>query len=275
MKNDEKPLDPTVEDMPITRQILVIRDKQVMLDRDLATLYGVETKRINEAVRRNPMKFPERFCFQLKNDEFSVLRSQFATSKKETRGGRQYLPFAFTEQGIAMLASVLHSDTAITATIQIMDAFVEMRHILLRNGGLVNRLSNVESKMLEQDARLLEHDHKFDTIFEAMDRGELQSKGLYYNNQMFDAYVFVCGLIRQAKKRIVLVDRYVDEKVLAMMLKRGEGVSATIYTYDKSKVFEVDLATYNAQYADCPLKVLPSYGMHDRFLLGLLRSPNH
>ena len=275
MKNDEKPLDPTVEDMPITRQILVIRDKQVMLDRDLATLYGVETKRINEAVRRNPMKFPERFCFQLKNDEFSVLRSQFATSKKETRGGRQYLPFAFTEQGIAMLASVLHSDTAITATIQIMDAFVEMRHILLRNGGLVNRLSNVESKMLEQDARLLEHDHKIDTIFEAMDRGELKSKGLYYNNQMFDAYVFVCGLIRQAKRRIVLVDRYVDEKVLAMMLKRGEGVSATIYTYDKSKVFEVDLATYNAQYADCPLKVLPSYGMHDRFLLGLLRSPNH
>ena len=275
MKNDEKPLDPTVEDMPITRQILVIRDKQVMLDRALATPYGGETKRINEVVRRNPMKFPERFCFQLKNDEFSVLRSQFATSKKETRGGRQYLPFAFTEQGIAMLASVLHSDTAITATIQIMDAFVEMRHILLRNGGLVNRLSNVESKMLEQDARLLEHDHKFDTIFEAMDRGELQSKGLYYNNQMFDAYVFVCGLIRQAKRRIVLVDRYVDEKVLAMMLKRGEGVSATIYTYDKSKVFEVDLATYNAQYADCPLKVLPSYGMHDRFLLGLLRSPNH
>ena len=266
MKNDEKPLDPTVEDMPIARQILVIRDKQVMLDRDLATLYGVETKRINEAVRRNPMKFPERFCFQLKNDEFSVLRSQFATSKKETRGGRQYLPFAFTEQGIAMLASVLHSDTAITATIQIMDAFVEMRHILLRNGGLVNRLSNVESKMLEQDARLLEHDHKFDTIFEAMDRGELKSKGLYYNNQVFDAYVFVCGLIKQAKRRIVLVDRYVDEKVLAMMLKRGEGVSATIYTYDKSKVFEVDLATYNAQYADCPLKVLPSYGMHDRFL---------
>ena len=181
-------------------------------------------------------------------------------------GGVRKMPFAFTEQGIAMLASVLHSDTAITATIQIMDAFVEMRHILLRNGGLVNRLSNVESKMLEQDARLLEYDHKFDTIFEAMDRGELQSKGLYYNNQMFDAYVFVCGLIRQAKRRIVLVDRYVDEKVLAMMLKRGEGVSATIYTYDKSKVFEVDLATYNAQYADCPLKVLPSYGMHYRFL---------
>ena len=101
---------------------------------------------------------------------------------------------------------------------------------------------------------------------EAMDRGELKSKGLFYNNQEFDAYVFVCGLIRQAKKRIVLVDRYVDEKVLSMMLKRAEGVSVTIYTYDKSKVFEVDLATYNAQYADCPLEILPSYGVHDRFL---------
>lgn len=165
-----------------------------------------------------------------------------------------------------MLSSVLKSETAIRVNIAIMRAFVAARQILMQNGGLVNRLSNVESKMLEQDARLLEHDHKFDTIFETMDRNELKSKGLYYNNQMFDAYVFVCGLIKQAKRRIVLVDRYVDEKVLAMMLKRAEGVSATIYTYDKSKVFEVDLATYNAQYADCPLKVLPSYGMHDRFL---------
>ena len=277
MKNDEKPLGPTVEDMPITKQILVIRDKQVMLDRDLATLYGVETKAINQAVKRNPKKFPERFCFQLEKDEFLVLKPQLRPSTRgenlksqivtSSWGGVRKMPFAFTEQGIAMLASVLHSDSAITTTIQIMDAFVEMRHVLLRNGGLVNRLSNVESKMLEQDARLLDHDHKFDAVFEAMDRGELQSKGLYYNNQMFDAYVFVCGLIRQAKKRIVLVDRYVDEKVLAMMLKRGKDVSATIYTYDKSKVFEVDLATYNAQYADSPLKILPSYGMHDRFLL--------
>ena len=264
-KNDEKTLEPTVEDMPITRQILVIRDKQVMLDRDLATLYGVETKVLNQAVKRNQERFPEKNCFQLDSEEYANWRSQFVTSKADKTGLRRP-PFAFTEQGVAMLASVLRSETAVRVSLQIMDAFVEMRHILLRNGGLVNRLSNVESKMLEQDARLLEHDHKFDIIFEAMDRGELQSKGLYYNNQMFDAYVFVCGLIRQAKRRIVLVDRYVDEKVLAMMLKRGEGVSATIYTYDKSKVFEVDLATYNAQYADCPLKVLPSYGMHDRFL---------
>lgn len=264
MKNDEKPLEPTVEDMPIARQILVIRDKQVMLDRDLATLYGVETKRINEQVKRNKERFPEDFCFQIDKSEFKELVANCDRFNKLKHSSSR--SFAFTEQGIAMLSSVLKSETAIRVNIAIMRAFVAARQILMQNGGLVNRLSNVESKMLEQDARLLEHDHKFDTIFEAMDRGELQSKGLYYNNQMFDAYVFVCGLIRQAKRRIVLVDRYVDEKVLAMMLKRGEGVSATIYTYDKSKVFEVDLATYNAQYADCPLKVLPSYGMHDRFL---------
>ena len=264
MKNDEKPLGPTVEDMPIARQILVIRDKQVMLDRDLATLYGVETKRINEQVKRNKELFPEDFCFQIDKSEFKELVANCDRFNKLKHSSSR--SFAFTEQGIAMLSSVLKSETAIRVNIAIMRAFVAARQILMQNGGLVNRLSNVESKMLEQDARLLEHDHKIDTIFEAMDRGELKSKGLYYNNQVFDAYVFVCGLIKQAKRRIVLVDRYVDEKVLAMMLKRGEGVSATIYTYDKSKVFEVDLATYNAQYADCPLKVLPSYGMHDRFL---------
>ncbi len=264
MKKDEKPLEPTVEDMPIARQILVIRDKQVMLDRDLATLYGVETKRINEQVKRNKERFPEDFCFQIDKSEFKELVANCDRFNKLKHSSSR--SFAFTEQGIAMLSSVLKSETAIRVNIAIMRAFVAARQILMQNGGLVSRLSNMESKMLEQDARLLEHDHKFDTIFEAMDRGELKSKGLYYNNQIFDAYVFVCGLIRQAKRRIVLVDRYVDEKVLAMMLKRGEGVSATIYTYDKSKVFEVDLATYNAQYADCPLKVLPSYGMHDRFL---------
>ena len=254
----------------VEKMIQVIRDKQIMLDRDLATLYGVETKRINEQVKRNKERFPEDFCFLLTMEETKILRSQNATLEKESANLKgkhsKYRSLAFTEQGIAMLSSVLKSETAIRVNIAIMRAFVAARQILMQNGGLVNRLSNVESKMLEQDARLQEHDHKFDTIFEAMDRGELQSKGLYYNNQIFDAYVFVCGLIRQAKRRIVLVDRYVDEKVLAMMLKRSKGVSVTIYTYDKSKVFEVDLATYNAQYADSPIEILPCYGMHDRFL---------
>jgi hypothetical protein len=197
--------------------------------------------------------------------EFENWKSQFATSNSDKMGLRK-APFAFTEQGVAMLSAVLHSEKAIRVSIDIMKAFVAMRHYMMLNGGFVNRLANVESKVIDQDARLLDHEHKFDTIFEAMDRGELKSKGLYYNNQEFDAYVFVCALIRQAKKRIVLVDRYVTEKTLTMMLKREKGVSVTIYTYDKSKVLEVDLATYNEQYPDSPMQVLPSYGMHDRFL---------
>lgn len=149
--------------MPIARQILVIRDKQVMLDRDLATLYGVETKVLNQAVKRNQERFPERNCFQLTRDELpNPSKSQIVTlnvSGNKRGSNVKKLPFAFTEQGVAMLASVLRSETAVRVSLQIMDAFVEMRHILLRNGGLVNRLSNVESKMLEQDARLLEHEH--------------------------------------------------------------------------------------------------------------------
>ncbi|MBQ3721213.1 MAG: ORF6N domain-containing protein [Fibrobacter sp.] len=270
MKNDEKTLEPTVEDMPIARQILVIRDKQVMLDRDLATLYGVETKVLNQAVKRNQERFPERNCFQLTRDELpNPSKSQIVTlnvSGNKRGSNVKKLPFAFTEQGVAMLASVLRSETAVRISLQIMDAFVAMRHFMMQNGGFINRLSNVEAKILEQDSHLIDHDRKFDELFEAMDRGELQSKGLYYNNQEFDAYVFVCGLIRQAKRRIVLVDKYVSENVLAMMLKREKGVSATIYTDVQSKVHKVDLEKYNAQYPDSPLNVLSCYGMHDRFL---------
>ena len=217
----------------VEKMILVIRGKQVLLDRDLATLYGVETKRIKEQVKRNIERFPEDFCFQLSESELTQWRSQFATSIAD-RMGLRYAPFAFTEQGVAMLSSVLKSESAIKVNIAIMRAFVQLRHVMMGNGGLINRLSNVEAKVLD-------HEHKLDEVFEMMDRSELQSKGLFYNNQEFDAYVFVCGLIRQAKKRIVLVDRYVSENVLAMMLKREKGVSATIYTDVQSKIHKVDL----------------------------------
>ena len=255
----------------VEKMIQVIRGKQVLLDRDLAMLYGVETKRINEQVKRNIERFPEDFCFRLDRDEIEYVKSQLATSRKEgffsgQNGGGRKNPYAFTEQGVAMLSTVLHSEKAIKVSIDIMKVFVAMRHYMLANGGLVNRLSNVESKILDHDRKNIEYDRKFDEVFEAMDRGELKSKGLFYNNQEFDAYVFVCDLIRSAKKRIVLVDRYVTEKTLTMMLKREKGVSVTIYTYDKSKVLEMDLETYNEQYPDSPMRVLPSYGMHDRFL---------
>lgn len=213
----------------VEKMIQVIRGKQVLLDRDIATLYGVETRAINQAVKRNIERFPERYCFQLTKGEQENLKSQNVIS---SWGGDRFKPYAFTEQGFAMLSAVLKSKAAVNVSIVIMDAFVAMRQYLYQNGGIVNRLSNIESKD-------------------------------FYNNQEFDAYVFVCNLIRQAKKRIVLVDRYVTEKTLTMMLKREKGVSVTIYTYDKSKVLEMDLATYNEQYPDSPMRVLPSYGMHD------------
>ena len=261
-----------LEESGVEKMILVIRGKQVLLDRDLAALYGVETRAINQAVKRNMERFPERNCFQLTELEFSNWKSQIVMSNSEKMGLRK-MPFAFTEQGVAMLSAVLRTKTAIKVSLAIMDAFVQLRHLMMGNGGLVNRLSNVEAKDLEQDSRLtghdehlLDHDRKFDELFEAMDRGELKSKGIFYESQEFDAYAFACGLIRQAHKRIVLVDNYVDETTLLMMLKRKKGVSVTIYTYDKSKIFELDLQKYNAQYADSPITIHPNTNTHDRFL---------
>ena len=261
-----------LEESGVEKMILVIRGKQVLLDRDLAALYGVETRAINQAVKRNMERFPERNCFQLTELEFSNWKSQIVMSNSEKMGLRK-MPFAFTEQGVAMLSAVLRTKTAIKVSLAIMDAFGQLRHLMMGNGGLVNRLSNVEAKDLEQDSRLtghdehlLDHDRKFDELFEAMDRGELKSKGIFYESQEFDAYAFACGLIRQAHKRIVLVDNYVDETTLLMMLKRKKGVSATIYTYDKSKIFELDLQKYNAQYADSPITIHPNTNTHDRFL---------
>ena len=220
-KTDDFAPNPLIE-LDVEKMIRVVRGKQVLLDRDLATLYGVETKRINEQVKRNIERFPKDFCFQLDATEHKFLRSQIATTKTETRGGRQYFPYAFTEQGVAMLSSVLKSETAIKVNIAIMRAFVQLRHLMMGNGGLVNRLSNVEAKDLEQDSRLtghdehlLDHDRKFDELFEAMDRGELKTKGLFYNNQEFDAY---------------------------------------------------DHDAQAGKFLDSPMQVLPSYGMHDRFL---------
>ena len=261
-----------LEESGVEKMILIIRGKQVLLDRDLAALYGVETRAINQAVKRNMERFPERNCFQLTELEFSNWKSQIVMSNSEKMGLRK-MPFAFTEQGVAMLSAVLRTKTAIKVSLAIMDAFVQLRHLMMGNGGLVNRLSNVEAKDLEQDSRLtghdehlLDHDRKFDELFEAMDRGELKTKGIFYESQEFDAYAFACGLIRQAHKRIVLVDNYVDETTLLMMLKRKKGVSATIYTYDKSKIFELDLQKYNAQYADSPITIHPNTNTHDRFL---------
>ncbi|MCL1672882.1 ORF6N domain-containing protein [Elizabethkingia ursingii] len=244
----------------IENLIYTIRGKQVMLDSDLARIYQVETKVFNQAVKRNEERFPENFRFQLTQDEFDAinLRSQFVTSSLNY-GGRRYLPYVFAETGIAMLASVLRSEIAIKVSIEIMNAFVEMRKILISNASLFHRLDNIELKQLEAD-------QKFEEIFKALESDKLHSeKGIFYNGQVFDAYTFVSDIIRSAKNSIILLDNYVDDTVLTLLGKRNDNVTATIYTKNISNQLRLDLQRYNSQYPPIDIKTFSD--AHDRFLI--------
>jgi hypothetical protein len=244
----------------IENQIYNVRGKQVMLDSDLAKIYQVETKVFNQAVKRNEDRFPEYFRFQLEQDEFDTinLRSQIVTSSLNY-GGRRYLPYAFTEQGIAMLSAVLRSDIAVKVSIEIMNAFVEMRKMLGSNAALFYRLDKMELKLLEAD-------QKFEEIFKALESGKLHSeKGIFYNGQIFDAYTFVSDIIRSANSSIILIDNYVDDTVLTLLGKRNNNVTATIYTKSISNQLRLDVQRYNSQYPPVEIEIFSD--AHDRFLI--------
>lgn len=248
--------------------IKVIRGQQVMLDKDLATLYGVETRVLNQTVKRNIERFPDDFRFELSREE--SLRSQIVISNG--RGGNRYSTYAFTEQGVAMLSSVLRSQTAIEVNIQIMRAFVSMRHFMVNNASMFSRLETIEYHQLEilqhqqdTDKHLQESDRRIEEVFRRLDEGNAKPKqGVFYNGQVYDAYTFVSDLIKSAKKRIVLIDNYVDETVLTLLDKRAEGVSAVIYTQQINRQFQLDIDRHNAQYA--PIDVETFRLSHDRFL---------
>ena len=262
--NQQLPVENKVESL-----IRVIRGQQVMLDRDLAELYGVETRRLNEQVKRNIERFPEDFMFQLTSNEFDNLKSQIAIS---SWGGVRKLPYAFTEQGVAMLSGVLKSPTAVEANIRIMRAFVSMRHFMVNNVAFFQRLETIEFNQLESNkvqAKILAHqevqDHRIDEIFRRLDEGMYKPKqGIFFDNQIYDAYSFVSELVKSAKQRIILIDNYVDETVLTLLDKRGENVSATIYTQQVSRQFRLDVDRHNSQYP--PIEVDVFRRSHDRFL---------
>lgn len=264
--NQQLPVENKVESL-----IRVIRGQQVMLDRDLAELYGVETKRLNEQVKRNIERFPEDFMFQLTKEEFENWKSQFATSNSIVMGARKR-PYAFTEQGVAMLSGVLKSSTAVEANIRIMRAFVSMRHFMVNNAAIFQRLETIEFNQLESNkvqAKILAHqevqDHRIDEIFRRLDEGMYKPKqGIFFDNQIYDAYSFVSELVKSAKQRIILIDNYVDETVLTLLDKRGENVSATIYTQQVSRQFRLDVDRHNNQYP--PIEVDVFRRSHDRFL---------
>ena len=244
-----------LEQIRIEPLIHLIRGQQVILDRDLALLYGVETRRLNEQVRRNIERFPEDFMFQLDNNEIHNLKSQIATS---SWGGSRKKPYAFTESGIAMLSSVLHSPTAIEANIRIMRAFTAMSHFLANNAQVFQRLSNIEYHQIETDKRI-------DEVFKRLDANTQPQQGIFFDGQVFDAYQFVSDLVRKAKKTIALIDNYVDDTVLTLLDKRDKGVSATIYTQHIGQQLQLDINRHNAQYPTIEVKRFNR--AHDRFLL--------
>jgi hypothetical protein len=249
---------PAINTTEIRNLIYSIRGKQVMLDSDLASLYQVETKNFNKAVKRNIDRFPASFCFQLTEEEVENLRFQFGTSSLKY-GGRRYFPYVFTEQGIAMASAILRSDIAVKVSVEIMEAFVEMRRIIINNASLFHRLDKIEIKQLEAD-------QKFEAIFKAMESDKLHSeKGIFYNGQVFDAYTFVSDIIRSANSSIILLDNYVDDTVLTLLGKRNNNVTATIYTKNISNQLGLDVQRYNSQYPPIEIEIFPD--AHDRFLI--------
>ena len=242
----------------IENKIYIIRGQQVMIDRDIAQLYGVETRVLNQAVKRNEDRFPEEFCFQLDDSEFENWISQIVISNSEKMGLRKK-PYAFTEQGVAMLSAVLKSETAVKMSIQIMKAFVAMRKFMLLNAQVFQRLDNIEKHQLTTD-------NKIEELFDRMDKYKREDKqGIFFQGQIFDAYSKFESFIAQAKTEIILIDGYVDLTVLDRLAKKKKNVTVEIYTDAKTKLTAQDVQKFNAQYPQLNLNYTSK--MHDRFLI--------
>ena len=273
----------------IQSRIYTIRNVQVMLDSDLAELYGVETKVLNQAVKRNIERFPKEFSFHLTAEENDVLRSQIVTLKnedhlrfrigtakneqnlrsqiatlKDERGKhRKYLPYVFTEQGVAMLSAVLHSETAVKTSIQIINAFVAMRKFISTNAQIFQRLDGLERKQIECK---VETDEKFKKVFDAIEERDIQPRqGIFFDGQIFDAHQFVSNLIRTARKSIIVIDNYIDDGVLTVLSKANKKVKIIILTKTISKQLALDVKKYNEQYPTITIKEFSN--SHDRFLI--------
>ena len=268
----------SIED--IKKMIYTIRGKQVMLDSDVAMLYHYPTKRINETVKRNKERFPENFCFLLTEEEVENLRSQFVTSSLESlrsqfatlkikgRGQhRKYLPYAFTEQGIAMLSGLLRNSIAIQVSINIMNAFVEMRKFLSTNGHVFERLTNVEYQLLEHDKELSKHEKQFERVFDELQRNKKEefNQKIFFEGQIYDAYSLIVDIIKTAKNKILIIDNYIDDSILKMISKKNKNVDVIIVTSQNNNLIKLDIHKFNKQYPT--LKVIRTNKFHDRFIV--------
>ena len=240
----------------IKNLIYTIRGKQVMLDSDVARLYHYETRRINETVKRNSERFPIEFCFQLTSQEYEILKSQIATSN--IRGGKQKLPYVFTEKGILMLSGLLKNEIAIEVSIKIVEVFVEMRKFLSSNEQLFERLTNVEYK-------LLEHDKKFDQVFDQLQHEENIKQKIFFEGQIYDAYSLIIDIIKKANNKILIIDNYIDDNVLKMLTKKNKNVEVVILTSDRSNIEKIDIQNFNKEYP--LLKIAKTNKFHDIFII--------
>ena len=259
----------------IKNLIYTIIGKQVMLDSDVAKLYNYQTKRVNETVNRNKKRFPENFCFQLTEEDVKNLKSQttilnldqennwsqIATSSKNENSkhrGKKYVPYVFTEQGIAMLSGLLKNDIAIQVSINIMNAFVEMRKFLMINRQVFERLTNVEYQ-------LQEHNKKFDEVFNQLQLEENIKQRIFFDGQIYDAYSLIIDIIKKANSKILIIDNYIDDSVLKMLAKKKNNVEVVILTSDKTNIENLDIKKFNKEYPI--LKVAKTNKFHDRFIV--------
>lgn len=248
-----------VDSIEIQKMIYTIRGKHVMVDSDLAGLYQVTTGNLNKTVKRNLSRFPEYFCFQLTKHEYENLRFQNGSSSSNNNyGGRRYMPYVFTEQGIAMLSAVLKSDIAVEVSIKIMNSFVEMRNFLFSNREMFARLDRVELKQLETDKKLVE-------VFNYIAKNTEVKQNIFFDGQIYDAFSFIVGLVEKAKKEIILIDNYVDVNTLNILCKKNQGVDVVIATAGKGSLTAKDITKFNAQYPKLAVKTTTDF--HDRFLI--------
>ena len=249
----------------IKNLIYTIRGKQVMLDSDVAMLYHYETKKINQTVKRNIDRFPERFCFKLTEKELETMWSQSVTTSKledNKYRSKKYLPYVFTEQGIAMLSGLLKNEIAIQVSIKIMDAFVEMRKYINLNKHLFEKVITMESKI---DKKFIEYDKKFDEVFDQLQHEENIKQKIFFEGQIYDAYSLIIDIIKKANKKILIIDNYIDDSVLKMLTKKNKNVEVVILTSEKSNIQNIDIQKFNKEYPI--LKVAKTNKFHDRFIV--------
>jgi len=257
VKNSIIPSDVTNED--IKNLIYTIRGRQVMLDSDVAMLYHYDTKNINKAMKRNIERFPKDFCFQLTKEELNQMWFHFGTTFENAKyRSEKYLPYVYTEQGISMLAGILKNETAIQVSINIMRAFVEMRKFISANGQVFERLTNVEYK-------LLEHDKKFDEVFNSLQHEENIKQRIFFEGQIYDAYSLIIDIIRKANRKILIIDNYIDDSVLKILAKKNKNVEVVILTSNKCNIEKIDIQRFNKEYPI--LKIAKTEKFHDRFII--------